>query len=161
MTISALYISIILIKTFYKKGFKYDTETLELDRILFNRIRNVLLTDEIISFTRSNGFSSSSFEDTRIEFFFNLNEESKKPDFEFLNPILERNKLKLLEKLEALEYCLGINIFNAGNPGYLGIPREWPIEKRSKIIELLKELENNFCEEFDSFIKKGRRILKI
>lgn len=157
----ALYLLILIIKTSYKKGFKYDAETLELDRNLFNRIRNELLTDEIMSFTRKNGFSSSSFEDFRIEFILILLEESKKPDFEFFNPILERNKLKLIEELVALEYCLGINIFNADVTGYLDVPREWPIEKRSKIIELLRELENNFCEEFDSFIKKGRRILKI
>ena len=156
-----LYLLIHFIINIFNKKFKYDADTLELDRRLFNRIRNELLPNEVMSTPRSNGFASSSFEDYKISFIRIYLDESTKPDFEFFHPVLEQIKLDLSASLEALEYCLERNIFGANVVGWLGVPREWHIEKRLKVIELIKGLENDFCEQYDSLIKNGRNILKI
>lgn len=113
-----LYISTVLF------GFQYDDKTLQLDIFLFNRIRNELLTQQILLEARDNGYSTNPFEHEKIDFIFSFLEESKKSDFEFINPRLEIKKKKVVSAVNDFHKQTSKYIFGTNNSGWLSIPKE-------------------------------------
>ena len=140
--------------------FRYTPETLELDRILFNRIRTELLPTDKMAWISANGFSSNPFEDWRVHIFYEISEESRKADFYFVNPKLERIKLNLIYEMGKLDQVLISNIFGAGK-GWLGIPSEWPYEKFHKAKGEIKPFEDSVGESYKQLIRIGRYLLQV
>lgn len=158
------FVFILYIRIYFKgnkqKNFKYDPETLKVDRALFEKIRNELLTQEMMISPRNNVFSSNSFPDKLLYNIIDILHESKKSDFEFFNPQLERLKLELINEINQFESIIFGKIFSAGIER-LGIPHEWDHEKFYKASNEIGSQEKIICEKYDEFIKNGRRILKI
>jgi hypothetical protein len=142
-------------------NFKYDSETLELDRAFFNKIRNELLTQDMIIAPRSNAFSSHSFPDKSLYDILEILHESKKSDFEFINPQLDKLKSELINAIEQFNIISMEYIFGAGQSGWLGIPREWDMDRFYKAANDISSHEKIICDRYDNLIREGRRLLKI
>lgn len=145
-------------------GFKYDVDTGKLDKSLFARIREIYLTEDMMLSPKNNSYSSSPFLGDSLYRLFDILEESKKSEFEFLNPILEKKKLLLINEISNLEEITSKYIFGTRNLDWFSIPREWAHEQRDRFDEahkVLKSQEDILTEKYDDFIKTGRRLLKI
>jgi hypothetical protein len=146
------------------RGFRYDNETLELDRKLFKQISDGEGIIELILEIKGRGFSNHPVRMERIETMINLLEESKKPDFEFLNPKLDKLKFSVIEELKNLDEILSIYIFGANMNGWVSIPSEWEYEQRERLEKAKSEIsrqEDIFTKVYQKFITEGRKILKV
>jgi hypothetical protein len=158
-----LILTIIVLYSLTKSKFKYDEETLALDRAFFNQIRNWEGMVDLVLEIKSNGFSSRPVKFERIETMINIMEESKKPDFHFFNPVLNKIKARLLIELETLDSVLTGNIYEKHN-GWMSIPSEWEYSQRERMLKAesdIKKQEDNFTEVYQNFITQGRKILKV
>lgn len=154
-----------LIKLAFKKSFssfRYDPETLQLDRNLFNKIRNKVLTEEQMLNVKNNTYSSCPFKLDKIGFIFLINEEKNKADFEFLNPKIERLKKIVIKEIEKLDALIDTYTFGA-NGEWISIPSEWEYnqpERMREAKELLLEQEILLSKKYDTFIRFCRHTLK-
>ena len=79
--------------------FKYDSETLNLDKAMFEKLKNLLPQDGSISQFRS--FATFlGFEFDEIENFRTFKEYCRRSDFDFFHPTLEKLKRELENKIE-------------------------------------------------------------
>lgn len=156
-------LTIIVLYSLTKSKFKYDEETLALDRAFFNQIRNWEGMVDLVLEIKSNGFSSRPVKFERIETMTSIREESKKPDFHFFNPVLNKIKARLLIEFENLDSVLTGNIYGDHN-GWLSIPSEWEYSQRERMLKAkieIKKQEDIFTEVYQNFITQGRKILKV
>lgn len=149
---------------FYTKRFKYDTDTLAVDRTLFNQIRsNHSMTDFFLDI-KSNGFSSRPIRNERISTLINFILDSEKPDFEFINPHLNNLKSKLVKEFISFDLVLRDYIYGTNNSEWLSIPSEWEYddpERMKQAIANIEKQENILTLTFQKFITTGRKILKV
>lgn len=161
IAIIGLSVNLILKKS--KKKFVYDDETLKIDREIFERIRIKLLPQEgSISFLRYHSFSGS-FKNSSLENLDKFEYESKKSDFEFLNPELESLKKSLNTKIANLTLTIGFETWSLPNDRQ-SIPKEWQHEQPERFRMVVNELNTTareICSVYDELIKNGRRILKV
>lgn len=147
------------------RKFKYDENTLKLDSCLYLKIRDELLTDNMIMNAKQNVFSSNHFYGESLFNILDLTDESKKSYFEFLNPVLEDKKIQLIQTIEKLHAVTSNTVGGvSGTPGYLSIPREWAHNDRRRFDDAWKKIssaENELAQKYDDFIKTGKRILKV
>ena len=147
-----------------KNKFVYDEETIALDRKLFNYIRNEIITNETLEDLNSHTFSNHSFEREKFNFIHNILAVSKQPDFEFLNPELEKAKIELVNAIKMFQSSTLGTIFSTpshNDIGFLGIPREWDEKKFYAAMDKIEPEETNVFRKAESLIKLGRRTLKI
>ena len=168
--IVSVILASIIIFSFYSsikknKKYKYDEDTKELDTNLYIKIRDELLTDDMMMNVKQNVFSSNSFYGETLFKILDIIDESRKSYFEFLNPILESKKNDLIETISELHNITSVNVSGVhGTAGWLSIPREWAHNDRERFDNAWKSislLENELAEKYDDFIKTGKRILKI
>ena len=141
--------------------FKYDTETLNLDKALFEKLKDLLPQDGSISQFRS-FVTFLGFEFDEIENFRTFKEYCTRSDFDFFHPTLEKLKHELLNKIEIFTE----NFYNKtkqldGEYRYIIPSKEDNIVKHE---ENKKEFEKSATEliaKYDELIKSGRKILKI
>lgn len=156
-------LTIIVLYSLIKSKFKYDEETLALDRAFFNQIRNWEGMVDLVLEIKTNGFSGRPVKMERIETMISIREESEKPDFHFFNPVLNKIKARLLIEFENLDSVLSGNIFGANN-GWVSIPSEWEYDQRERMLKAqseIKKQEDIFTEVYQNFITQGRKILKV
>lgn len=140
--------------------FVYDLETLELDKNLFNKIRNELLTKETLDNLHTHIFSNHVFERNKLDFVHLIIKANEDPEFEFLNPELQLAKNDLIEALKKFQTSTFGTIFSH-DEGYLSIPKEWNREKFYAAMDKIDPEETNVFQKAETLLKKGRRILKI
>lgn len=153
----------IVLYSLIKSKFKYDEETLALDRAFFYQIRNWEGMVDLVLEIKSHGFSSRPVKFERIETMISIQEESKKPDFHFSNPVLNKIKARLLIEFENLDSVLTGNIYSTHN-GWISIPSEWEYTQRERMLKAesdIKKQEDIFTEVYQNFITQGRKILKV
>lgn len=158
-----LVLTIIVLYSLTKSKFKYDEETLALDRAFFNQIRNWEGMVDLVLEIKSHGFSSRSVKFEVIQTMISIQEESNKPDFHFFNPVLNKIKARLLIEFENLDSVLTGNIYGNNN-GWLSIPSEWEYSQRERMLKAerdIKKQEDIFTEVYQNFIIQGRKILKV
>lgn len=156
-------LTIVVLYSLIKSKFKYDEETLALDRAFFNQIRNWEGMVDLVLEIKSHGFSSRSVKFEIIQTIISIREESEKPDFHFFNPVLNKIKARLLIEFENLDSVLNGNIYSANN-GWMSIPREWEYDQRERMLKAkseIKKQEDIFTEVYQNFITQGRKILKV
>jgi hypothetical protein len=145
-------------------NFLYDPETIELDRRLFDKIRNELINKETLDDLFNHIFSNHSFERTKFDFIYETIKADEDPEFEFLNPELESAKNELIAALKKFRTStIGI-IYSSpsqNDVGFLGIPREWDQERFYAAMDKIEPEETNVFQKAETLIKKGRRVLKI
>lgn len=147
------------------RKFRYDDDTIELDSYLYLKIRDELLTDDMIMNVKQNVFSSNPFYGESLFNILDLTDENRKSYFEFLNPVLEDKKAQLIQTIEKLHSVTANAVSGVlGTPGYLSIPREWAHNDRERFDDAWKKIssvENELAQNYDDFIKTGKRILKV
>ncbi len=156
-------LTIIVLYSLIKSKFKYDEETLALDRAFFNQIRNWEGMVDLVLEIKSHGFSGSSVKMELIETMLSIRDESEKPDFHFFNPVLNKIKARLLIEFENLDSVLTGNVY-VGNNGWMSIPSEWEYSQRERMLKAkseIKKQEDIFTEVYQNFITQGRKILKV
>jgi hypothetical protein len=134
-----------------------------MDRKLFKQISNGEGVLELILEIKGRGFSNHPVRMDRIETMIDLLEESKKPDFEFLNPKLDKLKFNVIKELKKLDEILSKYIFGANLDGWVSIPSEWEYEQRDRLEKAKSEIskqEDIFTYVYQKFITEGRKILK-
>ncbi|MBW2936678.1 hypothetical protein KXJ69_01085 [Aureisphaera sp. CAU 1614] len=145
-----------------EKKFRYDHDSLELDRKLFDKIRNDYLNQSgTIYWLRTQHFGGS-FSDKISDPLFKIQEESFQSDFEFLNPKLEQLKKVLIEEIKDFNSIIVNQTFRHG-PNSQAVPSEWvhkQPERYENVVNQLNDLADRICEKYDSFIRYGRRTLK-
>ena len=156
----------VFIFMFYLNGikFKYDEETLRIDRDFFNKFRNEYLTTEAMLAAKTNTFSSNPFEAKHLHAIIGILDENKKADFEFINPHLNTLKNELINEIENFYSVTSRFIFGTHNSGWLSIPTEWEYTQPSRLEEaqrLISKQENILTVRYEKLITKGRRILKV
>lgn len=163
--VSIILVLFLLFLAFRKlKNYRYDTDTLKLDRDLFIRIRDKLLTDDMMLEPRGNAFSSNPFKADSLHNILDIRDENKKAGFEFLNPVLEKKKQNMVTEVHKLGEVTSEYIFGTRNGDWLSIPREWAHDQRERFDQAWKSIsaqENRLVEKYDDFIKTSRRILKV
>lgn len=166
-----LILALILVYRFLSRNkikednFKYEDETLELDRKLFEKIRTEIMDESVALNLKDNSFSSYPFDIRDLDFIHNFTEEHKNPNFEFLNPKLETIKEDLIESVELLQKSLSKNIFGTDikhpEKTFIGIPKEWEYERIETARNNIENAEKLVFTDYEKLIKTGRRILKI
>lgn len=166
-----IFASIYTIKWFWKKNsvtkinaFEYDERTIELDKALFNKIRNEILPqDTAIGFLRHYNFAGFSFDTDILDGLYKIENENVKSDFEFLNPELEQIKNELIFKISHFTSLIALETFPTPQ-GRQTVPPEWEIEQPerfNKVVDDIHTTKFEICDKYDELIRKGRRILKI
>lgn len=161
-----LILIVTYVLTYYlnKPKFFYDSETIELDRKLFNRIRNELITKETLEDLYNHTFSNHSFEREKFNFISYTLSANENPEFEFLNPDLEIAKLELINAIKNFQSSSLGTIYSApshNDIGFLGIPREWDQERFYVAMDKIDSEETNVFMKAEALIKLARRVLKI
>lgn len=146
--------------------FEYDLEALELDKKLFNHIRNDLLTKDVLANLHHNNFSNDSFLKENFDFLHKTISESENPQFEFLNSNLENSKNELITAIKQFQTTSLGRIYSAPSKSrtdydYLGIPKDWDDKRFFEAMDAIEIQENNVYLKTENFLKLGRRILKI
>ena len=135
-----------------KENFEYDEETLELDRNLFNKIRNELLPQNgAIGFLRENNFAGFSFNTDSIDDVYKIGYENNNSDFEFLNPELETIKEDLVKYIAHFTSLIATQTFPT-NSGRQTVPPEWEIEQSERFLKVVDEIHQtttNICNKYD------------
>ncbi len=142
----------------------YDEESKILDSKLLNEIRNELLpTEQEISWLREQNFSYGFNREVAFKFFDFEVKISDNPNYEFLNPELEKLKKQLVKNIQIFNRDLSQLTFPDGNL-MQSVPREWKKTNPKKLensINILNRSKINVIEKYDELIRKGRRTLKI
>lgn len=163
--VASLLLSLLLaIHFLLKKNFKYDQETLELDRKLFHQLRYGNGIEDLILDIKSNCFSCRPVRFERISAIIEVLENSKKVDFEFFNPRLDKLKRDFIKELVNLDLTLDNYIFGMNNPEWVSIPSEWEFNQPERLREaqkIIAQKENAFTISYQNFISEGRKILKV
>ena len=165
LTIFLIVILLIAVFKVWSKRtiIKYDSESIKVDRQLFNKIHEEMLRqDGTIYWLRSQHFGSA-FLDKYMHPLIAFEHESFKSNFEFLNPKLESLKNKLVNNIKEFNESLTSNTFGHGKNGQ-SVPPEWRYEQKEryeKAVEELNKLADDICNNYDNFIRTGRKILKV
>lgn len=165
----AIYIGYYLMKRIQaKKGknYIYDPETLNLDKNLFETIQTKYINRDVVENLAYNTFSSNPFSIRDIDFINEIIEGNVNPNFEFINPELEKLKQDFIYSIEVLKECIDNNVFSTNAPlgesdTWLRIPREWELDRFWKAKNAIVNSENNAYHKWIEFIRKGRKTLKV
>jgi hypothetical protein len=145
------------------RRFKYDTETIVLDKELFVEIKSKLLPqDTLIKWLRDHDFGMG-FETDNLMKIGKIEEENKNPDFEFFHPEIEKKKRLLVNSIEVFTECMGSYMFGNRNGG-INIPSEWEFDQPERFKKALEETgatREAVCKKYDDFVRTGRRILRV
>ncbi len=165
----AIYIGYCLLRGIQAKKIKnyiYDIETLNLDKNLFETIQTKYINQSVVENLAYNKFSSNPFSIRDIDFINDIIQNNVNPNFEFINPELEKLKQNLIYTVKGLKECIDDNVFSTNAPLgesdiWLRIPREWESDRFWKAKKAIEDSENNTYHKWIEFIRKGRKILKI
>ena len=145
---------------FIKYPYWYDNETREADRRLFNTMIEQL--SEGIDFIREHDLGGS-FSTAYLQKLYYFEYIKKNPNYNFLNPKIEKLKKELIQQIIAFKEITLTNTFPI-NGDIVRIPAEWRDEKPefyNKIRQSIHAAADNVCKSYDKFINKGKKILKI
>ena len=153
-------------KRFKSKKFRYNENTLKLDRELFNKIREELLPQNtVIYFLRHKNFAGWSFDLDYIEYLHKFEDENENPDFSFFHPTLENLKSELFNKISHFTEIIAYHTFPTKTGKNINeVPSEWADEqpeRYQKVVSDLHKTKDEICSKYDELIKTGRELLQI
>ena len=164
----AVFLSIFTFWTvvgYIKKIFWYGSETLEQDRILYKKIKDNILTENLMMYPKGSVFSSQAFKGGIIERITEIIDENYKPSFRFHNPRIEKRKQKLVREVSNLyETTSNIICDMDDNFDLFHVPRDGIYKDplvRKKAQDKIANVERKLSEAYDDFIIYSKRKLKI
>lgn len=148
-------------------------EARDLDIKLFERITEELLPQGgVIHFLRKHDFGIGVYQKMYDDYIIPLHDivikESKRSDFEFINPELELIKNKLVQSIADFTGLISTHAFPARNGRLDWFPIEEDLkyssdaikrEKRKKIIDNINNTTTEIHDTYDELVRKGRAIL--
>jgi len=140
-------------------------EYLHLDRVVFQRLREILPSRGCISFMRSHDYGGI-FPASAHDDLWGLWRECDLPEFEFNDTDLEGLRGELRDKVIKLLGVLARETYPIDSPGgdLKGVPPEWrheQPERYEKVVEEIHQLVAGICDVYDNLIRLGRRKLAI
>jgi len=138
-----------------------ESSYLNLDKITFERLNELLDSKTIMFFIRQNGFIEGSFPDKIYQDIYIFLLECELPEFEFIDADLESIKSELKQNLKKLDLLISKHTFGTVS-GKQEIPREWELqepERLDKAIDDFTKLTPIISDNYETLIKLGRRKL--
>jgi hypothetical protein len=151
---------IIVVIFYLLKPYLYDKETKKADRTLFNKIKKQL--NGGINFMRKQDFGGS-FDVSSLQGVYDFENTKQDPNYNFLNPKIEKRKKALLEHITAFKNIALPNTFSINGDIVRVLPesRETKPEFYKKVKQSLHTTADKICKSYDKFVNKGKRILKV
>lgn len=107
---------------------------------------------ETVKYIREHDFGGS-FPNTIFDELRRFHEESKNPDFIFLNRELEKNRKKLVDLTQEFQNLIALNSFPVENPNldYNKIPQSHEFPSDDKWLELMKKIHSLADDIFKTY----------
>nr|WP_319571437.1 hypothetical protein [uncultured Draconibacterium sp.] len=157
LTIIGFLILILVLKRLVTRKFKYNEETLDVDRKTFNKIRTEVFPSETRSALTGIHFHTDFKEDRRI--CLDTIDTLKNADYHFFNPKLENLKRDIIPHLDELknymfksEYVDEIRVKERGGA---------TDDEYFMTLKMIRGAGEKSFNQIDLFIKEGRKILKV
>lgn len=134
-----------------------------LDIGLFNKIRNEYLTDNEVSWLREQDFNFGFNRNIAFTFFNLTDKIHENPNFEFFNEEIEEFKNKLIKSVQIFNHNLSNETYPSGEI-MQSVPKEWRLsnpEKFNYAVTILNQSKKELLDTYDSFIRAGRRTLRV
>ena len=145
-------------------SFRYDKQSFENDKAIYDTIIKELSYDGIIHFLRTNNFAGFSFRlsslDELDDFYGTYKDD---PGFEFLNPKLEKLRQQLMKDIDEFECLIAGNTFPGTRDGLQTVPPEWEHNNAGRFWEVVNQIHataKRICEGYDTIVKKGKRLIR-
>jgi hypothetical protein len=138
-----------------------DPKYIDLDKKTFERLTELLKSDDLMLSIKNNCFVTGSFSDSIMEKVNRFRYECELPEFEFIDADLESLRSELSLFFDDLDENICQSTFGAG-PGKQAIPYEWEFnqpERMNKAIDDFNEVSWEITRKYESLIKLGRRKL--
>jgi hypothetical protein len=143
---------------------KINKKRLEKDQELFKEITNYLDSDGNMMIVRDNDFGGSFPGDLTSDL-NNFLWECKKPEFEFHDGELEKEKKKLEENLTEFVNGIAVNTFRLNDTSdFKSVPKDWRHrhpEKHRKVVKSLNDKAESTIKVYDKFVRKCRKKLAL
>jgi hypothetical protein len=133
------------------------------DRVLYDRLIQLLPSDGIIDFINKNNMAGFSFNHDRLNPLDEFIHTWDNAAHEFLDPGLEHAKAELYSRCREYSGLVGKYTF-PNNNGQQSVPPEWEIEKPQKFERAVEELHGKAHEVVDAhvrLVRKARRQLNL
>ncbi len=140
-----------------------NEEYIELDRVVYLKVKEVLNRDNFLDFIKDFNFAGWSFPLSRLNSLDEFVYMCESPELEFIDADLESIFADLKYNLFAFRHSIAINTFPAGNHEN-SVPEEWEWEQPERFDKAVDEIHtfaSKSVEAYTNLIKNGRRKLKI
>ncbi len=142
-------------------GFQ-STSSIETDKLIFQKLMEVLPWNGSLSFISTNNFAGWSFRIDNLDQLSRFQYLCDNPAFEFIDTDLESSKAQLLNYINRFQSLIGQYTFPTSNPGFNHIPPEWEEKAPQKFNQVVSELENTakiICNSYQELTRTGTRKL--
>lgn len=139
-------------------------QTLDLDRIVYKRLIELMPWNGSIRFIRERNFSGWGFSVDEHNGLYAFLDECKNPAFEFVDSDLEELRIGLIQKIASFLEIVGLETYPTSKVGRNAVPPEWEYERPKhfrKVVQTLEDIASQIGENYDSLVKMGRRKLGI
>jgi hypothetical protein len=141
-----------------------DSATREADRKTLEDFLQILPSDGGIERLRDHNFAGWSFD---YDWFSDINRffltRKDRPEYEFLEPDLERLRKELLQSISVLLRALSQHAFWVeGSNTRQSVPEEWETEQPARFEKAVKEIHKaaeDTCARYDALVRAGRNRL--
>lgn len=133
------------------------------DEKILRDLMKVVPSNGSIRFLRTNNFAFS-YESKRLEDIDRFVCDRDGPDYEFLDPGLERAREKFRESCRALMDALAVHTFDTSREGRYAVPGEWEYEDPQRFHDAVSEIHkaaDAVCRTYDKLIRAARKKLAV
>ncbi len=173
ISLKYILISVLVIFIFYllnqflkrKNSPPYNQEHKELDKALLMQIKSIISSNSI-QFLRSHSFAGNSYRKESVEDFFQYSYSCTNPEFEFIDPEINKLLDALTLQIKRFLGVLSENTWHVENK-YIDaytVPPEWQTEQRerfNKVVNEIHDAASEICKNYDKLILLGKRKLGI
>lgn len=143
-------------------GISTNVNYVEMDKKIFDEIRNILKSDGVMAFLKDHDFGYKfKYSDLNpLDEFCYL---CQRPEFEFIDIDLEGLRVELYELIKEFNHAIAYNTFPI-NTNEGSVLLEWKYEQSEyfiKIIDTIHDLTEKIWHTYCQLIKLGRRKLGI
>lgn len=137
----------------------------DVDRIVFQKLRAALDLIHDLSFLKDSSFASWSFPTAMFQTLWNYLEVAARPESEFLDTALESARLLLVAALQRFQYVIAIRTFPVMcQPERNQIPEIWRIKFPDRHVDAVQDLQESADElivAYTLMVRLGRRRLAV
>lgn len=143
-------------------GGVFSSSTVEADKLIYEKLQEVLPWNGSLSFISTNNFAGFSFHLDSLSQLNNFQYLCENPGFEFLDSDLESLKAALLNNINHFQRLIGSNTFPTSNIGRNTVPPEWEeqnYEHFNKVVSEIHSSASMVCETYQNLVRLCTRKL--